>query len=511
MALTQQFRKIKKILVANRSEIALRVIHSAKEMGIRTAIVHSQADADSLPVQMADESYLLQGIEVSETYLNQEQILHWAREAKVDALHPGYGFLSENAGFAERCAQEGIVFIGPAAATIRVLGDKVASKQLAREAQVPVLPGFDGDLPQGENLRKIAEEIGFPILVKASAGGGGKGMRVVHDAAQLEEAVAVAEREGLAYFGNKKVFLEKYVTQPRHVEVQILGDQHGQVVHLFERECSIQRRHQKMIEESPSPSISPQTREALGAAAVRLAKHTGYSNAGTVEFLLDPEDRFYFLEVNTRLQVEHPVTEWVTGVDLVKAQIQIAEGQALPFTQESLRQRGHAIECRLYAEDPERDFLPSEGVAGVLREPHRPGVRIDSALQEGQVIQSLYDPMLAKLTVYASSRAEAVIKMEALLRDYVLLGVRHNLDFLRFLLNCEPFVQGHYHTHTVQELMPSFLAERKTASLLPGALWVASCLGKKTAGASALGRSTESFAEDRSLETLKGFRNVGSL
>ncbi len=511
MALKQQFRKIQKILVANRGEIALRVIHSAKEMGIRTAIVYSQADADSLPVQMADESYPLQGVEVSETYLDQDQILHWAREARVDALHPGYGFLSENAGFAERCAQAGVVFIGPAAETIRVLGDKVASKRLAREAQVPVLPGFDGDLPQGAALQKIAEKIGFPILVKASAGGGGKGMRVVHDAAQLEDAVAVAEREGLAYFGNKKVFLEKYVTQPRHVEVQILGDHHGQVVHLFERECSIQRRHQKMIEESPSPSISPQTREALGAAAVRLAQHTGYANAGTVEFLLDPEDRFYFLEVNTRLQVEHPVTEWVTGVDLVKAQIQIAEGQAVPFTQESLQQRGHAIECRLYAEDPERDFLPSEGVAGVLREPHRPGVRIDSALREGQAIQSLYDPMLAKLTVYASSRREALIKMEALLRDYVLLGVRHNLDFLRFLLSCEPFAQGHYHTHTVQEWMGAFLEKRKSPSVLPGELWVGACLGKKVSGAPVRARSVGGDVEDRSLESLKGFRNVGSL
>jgi len=498
-------REFKKILVANRGEIALRVLNAAKELSIRTVVVYSEADKDSLPVQAADESYLLKGQEVSETYLDIPQILATAKAAQADAVHPGYGFLSENAEFARQCGDSGIVFIGPNPETIVQLGDKVASKKLALKAKVPVIPGYEKELPGPDELKKIAKKIGYPLLVKAAAGGGGKGMRLVQSEDELSEAIEIARREGLAYFNNDRIFLEKYIQNPRHVEVQILGDEKGQVLHLFERECSVQRRHQKMIEESPSPSISEKTRKALGEAAVRLAKAAAYSSLGTVEFLLDPKDNFYFLEVNTRLQVEHPITEMVTGIDLVKAQIKIAEGHRLPFGQNDLFQRGHAVECRLYAEDPENNFLPSEGVVGILREPSRPGVRLDSALQEGQNILSLYDPLLAKLIVYGANRKEALIKMNSLLRDYTLLGLRHNLDFLRYIINSYSFVKGQYHTHTVQELIGEFLTRRKEVSEFPSAALAIGVLAQKS---TVIPKTSGSLGLRNSLEELKGFRNA---
>ncbi|HEX5034474.1 MAG TPA: ATP-grasp domain-containing protein, partial [bacterium] len=356
------------------------------------------------------------------------------------------GFLSENADFAEACAAADIRFIGPSPKVMRELGSKVASKRIAVQAKVPVVPGYEGAMPEGAELKKIAKKIGYPLLIKAAAGGGGKGMRVVSEEKDLESAVESAVREAFAFFKDGTVFLEKYLVNPRHIEVQILGDEKGNLVHLFERECSVQRRHQKMIEETPSPSIDAKLRAQICEAAVKLAKQAGYSNAGTVEFIVDSENHFYFLEVNTRLQVEHPITEWVTGVDLVKAQIMIAQGHGLPFKQEEIVQRGHAVECRLYAEDPENEFLPAEGAVGVLVEPQGPGIRIDSSLEQGQRVSPLYDPMLAKLTVYGINRKEALLKTDALLRDYVLLGTRHNLDFLRFTVNAKAFQDGHYHT-----------------------------------------------------------------
>lgn len=493
---------LNKILVANRGEIALRVVQAIKEMGRRSVVIYSQADQDSLAVQHADESYALKGEEVGETYLDQEQILGIAKACGAKAVHPGYGFLSENAAFAEACEQAGLIFIGPKPETIRQLGDKITSKRLAEAAKVPVIPGHQGEVPQGKDLDKLARKIGFPLMIKATAGGGGKGMRIVAEPKQLAESLDGAAREAAAYFGNAEVFIEKYLENPRHIEVQILGDTKGKVVALGERECSIQRRHQKMIEESPSPSIDDKVRKDLAAAAIRLAEKIGYVSAGTVEFIVDEQNRFYFLEVNTRLQVEHPVTEWVTGVDLVKNQILIAEGAGFNFDPDKLQIHGHAIECRLYAEDPENQFFPSEGRVGLLLEPKRPGVRIDSSLFEGQEILSLYDPMLAKLTVFGKNRQEAMDKMVALLRDYVLLGVRHNLDFLRFTLESKAFQSGHYHTHTVAQLMPEFLALRQD----PPALALMAALlapDRKQPSVSSVPRKSNS-----PWQSLKGYSNV---
>lgn len=467
--------QFKKILIANRGEIARRIIHACRELDIVSVAIYSQEDAESLYVKEAGEAYLLNGAEIRETYLNIQQIIEIAQRAGVDAVHPGYGFLSENAEFAQKCAEVGIKFIGPSPEALIKLGDKLSAKSIAHQAQVPTVPGYEGEIPQGEELFKIAENIGYPLLVKAAAGGGGKGMRVVEKPEDLLDALEVAQREGLAYFGNDRVFIERYLLNPRHIEVQILGDEHGSVIHLYERECSLQRRHQKVIEEAPSPSISESTRQALCEAAVRLAQSARYASAGTVEFIVDSEDQFYFLEVNTRLQVEHPVTEAVTGVDLVQAQIAIAQGEELAFRQEDISLSGHAIECRLYAEDPENDFLPAEGVVGVLEEPHRPGVRIDSSLAQGQDILPIFDPMLAKLISFGASRKIAISKIDALLRDYVLLGVRHNIDFLRFLVQSTPFQKGRYHTHSVQPLLEEFQQRRKSDSL-PEGLWALGAL-----------------------------------
>jgi len=495
----------KKILIANRGEIARRVIHAAKELGFATAAVYSDPDADSLPVREADEAYRLSGSEVKETYLDSDRILAIAKEAGVWGIHPGYGFLSENAGFAEDCAKAGIKFIGPKPETMRLLGSKVASKQLAKQAKVPTVPGFEGELPEGKELAKLAEKIGYPLLIKAAAGGGGKGMRVVHGPEELEESARSAEREALAFFKDETIFLEKYLERPRHIEVQILGDEHGHLVHLFERECSVQRRHQKMIEETPSPSIDEKFRKEICAAALRIAKQADYVSAGTVEFIVDEQNKFFFLEVNTRLQVEHPVTEAVTGIDLVKAQILVADGHQLPFRQEEISQRGHAIECRLYAEDPENGFLPAEGKVGVLFEPQRPGLRIESALEQGKPVLSLYDPMLAKLVAVGFSRKEALAKMDALLRDYILLGVKHNLDFLRFTLNSKPFQDGRYHTHSVADLLGQFLEKRGKDLPAPDLAYAVAALAGKAAPVSKA--SADSPTQDFS-ELLKGFKNA---
>ncbi len=492
----------KKILISNRGEIALRLINACREMNILAVAIYSDPDSKSLFVENADEAYPLNGVEAKETYLDIEKIIQIAKESKTDAIHPGYGFLSENAAFAEACEKAKIKFIGPSPKMIRELGSKTKAKEIAKKANVATVPGYQGEIPRGKELKKITDEIGYPLLVKAAAGGGGKGMKIVSEAKDLEETIESAEREALAFFKDKTLFLEKYIENPRHIEVQILGDEKGNLIHLFERECSVQRRHQKMIEESPSPSIDEKFRNEICEAALKIGKAANYFSAGTVEFIVDQKNNFYFLEVNTRLQVEHPVTELVTGVDLVKEQIRIAAGEKLSLKQSDLLQRGHSIECRLYAEDPENNFLPVEGSVGLLDEPKRPGVRIDSGLKQGQEILPFYDPMLAKLIVWGADRAEALEKIDALLRDYTLLGVRHNLDFLRYLIQSNAFQKGFYHTHSVAELLEDF---KKTSQKIPEMIQkLLPSLSKKTQKISKPGKRDEFNL----LNYLEGFRNV---
>ncbi len=495
----------KKILIANRGEIARRVIHAAKEMGIATVAVYSDPDSDSLPVQEAEEAYSLEGVEAQETYLDISKIIAIAKKAKADAIHPGYGFLSENAEFAEACAKAKIKFVGPSPKILKLLGSKIESKKLAQKAKVATVPGTDNLVGARCNVPLLAKKIGYPLLIKASAGGGGKGMRIAHQPNELEEMIQGAEREALAFFKDKTLFLEKYFENPKHIEVQILGDEKGNLVHLFERECSLQRRHQKMLEETPSPSLTPKLRKEICDAALRIAKAANYSSAGTVEFLLDQKGNFYFLEVNTRLQVEHPITEMVTGIDLVKAQIRIAAGEKLNVTQDQIFQKGHAMECRLYAEDPENDFLPSEGIVGVLEEPQGPGVRIDSALEEGKPILPFYDPMLAKLIVWAETRTDASQKMKTLLQDYVLLGVRHNLDFLRFAIGSKTFQNGDYHTHSVTKLLEEFKKSEKENEKLAAEIVTKLNLGR---GESCRAHTWDNQDRAQQAAPLQNFRNA---
>ncbi len=489
----------KKILIANRGEIARRILRATRQMKIQSVAIYSDPDSSSLHVQEANEAYSLEGIESQETYLNIEKIITIAQKSKVDAIHPGYGFLSENAEFAEACAKAEIKFIGPSVKAMKLLASKVASKELAKKIGVSIIPGANIGAPSNAPLQELAKAMGYPLLLKATAGGGGKGMRIVHKASELQEGVEGAQREALAFFKDKTLFIEKYIANPKHIEVQLLGDEHGNLVHLYERECSIQRRHQKMIEESPSPSLSPKLREAICEATLKIAKEANYSSAGTAEFLLDSKGNFYFLEVNARLQVEHPVTEAVTGIDLLQAQIRIAAGEKLWFKQKDVKQKGHAIECRLYAEDPENQFLPSEGKAALLCEPQGEGIRIDSALEEGKEILPYYDPLLAKLITWASDRKKTILKMQKLLRDYVLLGIRHNLDALHYLLETPAFMKGTYHTHTVGQVIEAYIEERKA--------WAEKL--KTLAPLFKTSRTILSAKRKYDLpESLKGFRNV---
>ncbi|MBP6820827.1 MAG: acetyl-CoA carboxylase biotin carboxylase subunit, partial [Acidobacteria bacterium] len=424
-------KPFRKILVANRGEIALRVMRTCRAMGIATVAVYSDADANAPHVRFADEAVHIGAAPAKDSYLNAERILEAAKLTGAEAIHPGYGFLSENADFAEACATAGIVFIGPQAKAIRQMGLKSPARKLAAAAGCPVVPGYDGEDQSDKTLQAEILKIGFPVLIKASAGGGGKGMRVVRSESEIAEAIESARREAEKAFGNGALLLEKFVERARHVEVQILGDQHGNLVHLFERDCSLQRRHQKVIEESPSPAVSPELRQQMGEAAVKVGQAINYSNAGTVEFILTPNNQFYFIEVNTRLQVEHPVTEAVTGVDLVKLQIEIAEGKPLPFTQSELKTSGHAIEARLYAEDPANDFLPATGKLHDWRLPETvEGLRIDSGVEAGSEVGIYYDPMLAKLIAHADDRATAIRKLSYALRQLSVQGVTTNREFL---------------------------------------------------------------------------------
>jgi len=447
----------KNILIANRGEIAVRIMRACREMGIATVAVYSEADASAQHVWLADEAALIGPAPASESYLCIDKIIDVANQLGCDAIHPGYGFLAENWRFAEAVTNAGITFIGPTPETIRVMGSKTAARSVMQAAGVPVVPGYQDGGSDAE-LVEAAADVGYPLLVKAAAGGGGKGMRVVRDPLDLSDALQGARNEALHSFGDGTIFLERLIERPHHIEFQVFGDSHGNVVHLFERECSIQRRHQKIIEEAPSPLLNRSAtnglRKRMGEAAIAAAQATGYLNAGTVEFLADDAGNFYFLEMNTRLQVEHPVTECVTGIDLVKLQINVAAGEALPFSQAEISQRGHAIECRIYAEDPETNFMPSIGTIHYLQEPTGPGVRVDSGMASGDNVSIHYDPMLAKLIVSAETRADAVDKMGVALAEYIVLGdIITNIPFLRGLLEHHVYRSGTTTTDFIERYM----------------------------------------------------------
>lgn len=435
-----------KVLVANRGEIACRILLACQELGLPTVAVHSEPDADAPHVLLADEAVNIGEAAPGESYLNIKKVLAAAEETGAEAIHPGYGFLSENGDFAAAVETAGLVFIGPTPETIRGMGDKVAAKAAMEAAEVPIIPGHAG-AAEGD-FESLAEQIGYPVMVKAAAGGGGKGLRIVRQPENLAAAVEAAQNEARSAFGDETVLLEKYLEHPRHIEVQVLADNHGHVIHLYERECSIQRRHQKIIEESPSPALTAELRERMGAAAVRVAQATNYRNAGTVEFLYQ-DGEFYFLEMNTRLQVEHGVTELTTGVDIVKWQLRIAMGERLALVQEDIRPRGHAVETRLYAEDPAKGFLPSTGMIQKLVEPTGPNVRNDLGIAVEQEITSHYDPMLAKLLVWDATRAEAIRKMEWALSNYVVLGVATNIPFLIEVMHHEAYLKGDFDTRFI--------------------------------------------------------------
>lgn len=455
--------KIKKILIANRGEIALRVMRTAKELGIKTVAVFSEADRNALHVRYADEAVCIGPAASSQSYLNMDKIISVCKELNVDAIHPGYGFLSENAEFADKVAKNDLIFIGPSSSAIKTMGDKLAAKAAVSEFDVPLVPGTEEAIDDIPEAKKIAAEVGYPILIKASAGGGGKGMRIVEREEDFEEQMDRAISEAKSAFGNGSVFIEKFVTSPKHIEFQILGDQHGNIVHLFERECSIQRRHQKVIEEAPSSCLTPEVRDAMGKAAVGVAKACDYYGAGTVEFIVDDQLNFYFLEMNTRLQVEHPVTEEITGIDLVKEQIRIAEGEKLPFEQSDLSFSGHAIELRVYAEDPMNNFLPDIGRLETYRRPQGPGVRVDDGFEEGMDIPIHYDPMIAKLTVFADNREKAIDRTLRALNEYNITGITTTIDFGRYVFNHEAFRSGNFNTKFVDMyFLPEVLNETST-------------------------------------------------
>ncbi|GGH48155.1 acetyl-CoA carboxylase biotin carboxylase subunit [Dyadobacter endophyticus] len=441
--------QIKKILVANRGEIALRIMRTAREMGIATVAVFSEADRTSPHVRYADEAVCIGAAPSAESYLNIDKILKICKDLHVDAIHPGYGFLSENAGFARNVRDAGLIFIGPSPESIEVMGSKLAAKHAASQYNIPMVPGTPDAIDDRGEAKRIASNIGYPILIKASAGGGGKGMRVVENEVEFDEQMDRAVSEARAAFGDGSVFIEKYITSPKHIEIQVLGDHHGNIIHLFERECSIQRRHQKVVEEAPSISITPDIRAEMGRCAVDVARSCGYYGAGTVEFIMDEARNFYFLEMNTRLQVEHPVTEMITGVDLVKEMINIAQGQPLAIAQEDLQIRGHAIEIRVYAEDAANHFLPDIGTLHTYVKPDGNGVRVDDGFEQGMEIPIYYDPMIAKLITYGEDRETAIRKMTRAIDEYQISGVQTTLSFCRFVMQHEAFVNGSFDTNFV--------------------------------------------------------------
>ena len=448
----------KRILIANRGEIAVRVFRACREMDIEPVCVYSQADRDALQIQLAERAYCIGPPRSKDSYLNMDAILTVAKAAGCDAVHPGYGFLSENADFADACAAAGVTFIGPSGDVIRAMGNKAAARALMQRAGVPVVPGSDGAVESAEQAQEIADAIGYPVLIKAAAGGGGRGMRRVYEPEQLEPLFEEARGEALACFGDGEMYLEKLILRPRHIEFQIMADREGHVIQLGERDCSIQRRNQKLLEESPSKALTPELRENMGAAAVAAAKAAGYVNAGTIEFVLDREGHFYFIEMNTRIQVEHPVTELTTGLDLVREQIRVAAGLPLSVAQEEVVFRGHAIECRINAEDPARGFLPSPGKVGFLHLPGGIGVRVDTGLYPGCEMPAWYDSLMAKIIVCAPTRLEAIRRMRRSLEELIIEGPATNIDLLHQILYHPDFVRGHYDTGFLEDNLDTLLA-----------------------------------------------------
>lgn len=451
--------KIKKILIANRGEIAIRVMRTCRELDIETVAIYSEADRTSLHVRYAHEAYYVGKAPSSESYLNVDKIIEIAKASGADAIHPGYGFLSENADFARRCSDEGIIFIGPSPEVIIQMGDKIQARDAMTAAGIPVVPGTDGEIKSEEEALEVIKSIGLPVMIKASAGGGGKGMRLVKNESEVVSAVRAARSEAKSAFGDDAVYIEKYITSPHHIEFQILADQHGNTVHLFERECSVQRRHQKMIEETPSPLMTQELRDEMGRSAVEAAKAVNYVGAGTIEFLVDNDLNYYFLEMNTRLQVEHPITERVTGIDLVKQQIYVAEGRELEFGQNDLKQKGHAIECRVYAEDPDNNFMPSAGKVYKISAPLGLGVRTDGYVYEGYEIPIYYDPMISKLIVWGKTRDEAIARMRRALYEYKITGVKTSIKMLERVMNNENFIAGNYDTHFIEKNQEQLLSK----------------------------------------------------
>jgi len=475
---------MKKILVANRGEIALRIMRSAKEMGISTVAVFSEADREALHVRYADEAVFIGPSPANQSYLAGTKIIAACKLTGADAIHPGYGFLSENAGFAKLVQEAGLTLIGPSPEAMEIMGNKLSAKAAALKYQIPMVPGTEEAVTDVNEAKRRAEEVGFPILIKAAAGGGGKGMRVVENADAFDEQMQLAVSEALSAFGDGAVFIERYVSSPRHIEIQVLGDTHGNIVHLFERECSVQRRHQKVIEEAPSIILSPEIRAEMGNCAVDVARSVNYTGAGTVEFILDENLNFFFLEMNTRLQVEHPVTELITGLDLVKEQIKIARGEMLSYNQEDLKIRGHAIELRVYAEDPKQNFLPDIGVLQTYNTPKGNGVRVDDGFEEGMEIPIYYDPMIAKLITYGENREEAIARMIRAITEYDITGIQTTLNFGKFVMQHPAFTSGNFDTHFVSKYFnPEIQEEPDEAASLIAAIAALKMLKKKSSAA----------------------------
>jgi acetyl-CoA carboxylase biotin carboxylase subunit len=454
-----QGKPIKKVLIANRGEIAIRIIRACKEMGIDTVAVFSEVDREALHVRYAKEAYCIGPPPSSESYLVIDKIIQTARDAGADAIHPGYGFLAENGDFAEQCEKKGVIFIGPPSKAIKAMGSKTTARQIMEKARVPIVPGTTTPLTSEKDVMKTAKKIGFPIMLKAAGGGGGKGIRIIRKAGEIKEAYRLASSEAKSAFGDDSLYVEKYIERPRHIEIQVLADHHGRVIHLGERECSIQRRHQKVIEECPSCIVDEDMRQEMGEVAKRAAAAAGYTNAGTVEFLVDPDRNFYFLEMNTRLQVEHPVTEMVTGIDIVKAQLRIAMGRPLAYRQEQIQMKGSAIECRIYAEDPDNNFLPSPGRIRWLIDPGGPGIRNETGVAEKGEVSIYYDPLISKLVAWGADRKEAIERMRRALKEYKIYGIKTTLPFHERVMRNPHFISGDFDTHFIDNV---FSAENGT-------------------------------------------------
>lgn len=452
----------KKILIANRGEIAIRVARACRELGVAAIGVYSTVDKGAYHLRFMDDAAWIGDSPPQASYLNIKRIIEVTKRVGAEAIHPGYGFLAENAQFARACEDAGIVFIGPGSKALALVGDKVASRHTVKAIGVPIIPGMEGISKEMRRFKKMANEVGYPVIVKASLGGGGKGMRIVDNENELESCVAAGRREAQSAFGDESVYLEKYIDRPRHIEFQVLRDHRGNVVHLYERECSIQRRHQKIIEETPSQALDDILRAKMGEAAKKVIEASGYTNAGTVEFLLDENKNFYFLEVNARVQVEHPITEMVTGVDLVRHQIMIAAGERIRFKQEDISQHGHAIEARIYAEDPENNFLPSPGKILFLVEPSGPGIRVDSGIYQGCDVPPHYDPILSKLITWAEKRSMSIARMRHAIRNYIILGIKTNIGFLKRIMESKTFIEGSYHTHFLDDNEADLIPKHST-------------------------------------------------